>query len=419
MAASDKAFVDAQNASRRGRLNEEAAERQEDRQQVLDERQDTLFNRSTTLFEQQQKFLADEREQQKFGRDANTAIAMFKATGGQVYQPVLDLYKRIPDGGKFHEFVRNDDGTFKFDVEWQGQRYRTDKATFDEVGKMVMSIGNPAQYLADSGAAAAAEAEFNQQKELARIKAAGRQKEETLKFFDGKMTSKQYYDGRKQFSDEYNDIMSNDPEALMTPDASAEGGQRRIGIEEYIAGKFLTMGIDISGLQAQPDGSLRDMTPPDPTTTSFRDMQKYLIDAKLADDVTAVDATIDAFIDLGRADELEGLFSGNDKASKKRRARIKAAKEAKAAGSAEEAAAKDAAAAAIIVNEGAVDEPVVSESGAIPDKGPQINPRTGKPYPKKDEAPVNKFFRTKVAPAARGVFEAIDEKNKATSGKGS
>ena len=123
MAASDVAGINAFNQSKSRRLNEEAAGRQEkrqvkqdERQEVLQGRDDVLFNRSTTLFEQQQKFREDELGLRKFGRDANTAIALFRSTSGQVFQPILDLYERIPDGGKFHEFKRNDDGTFDYEV---------------------------------------------------------------------------------------------------------------------------------------------------------------------------------------------------------------------------------------------------------------------------------------------------------------
>ena len=87
MAASDAAFVDAQNQSRRGRLNEEAAVKQEERQGTLDERQDTLFNRSTTLFEQQQKLFGDEQAQKKLAKKMNTAAAMWRGSGGSGQLP--------------------------------------------------------------------------------------------------------------------------------------------------------------------------------------------------------------------------------------------------------------------------------------------------------------------------------------------
>jgi hypothetical protein len=352
MAASDVAFINANNASRRGRLNEDAAVKQEERQGVLEERQDVLFNRSTTLFEQQQKLLGDERELKKYGRDANSAMALFRATKGQVYQPILDLYERIPDGGKFHQFSRNEDGTFKFDIEWQGQRMRSDSASFDEVGKMAMSIANPAQYLQASGAAASAEADHQNKLEIERIKAQAKQKDKVSRIPGGALSVPEYNDLRKQFGEEYQDIRDNNPELLEMPDASTESGTRTLTFEEYQAKQFNRLGVDLSGLKVTDTGGVEDLTPPDPTTSTFTEVREFLVKSGRSDQTNATDATIDAFIQMGRAEELRDKFSGGTLTPAQDQ-KIESAITSKNAGTGDEAAAADAETASVIVRDGA------------------------------------------------------------------
>ena len=406
MAASDAAFVDAQNQSRRGRLNEEAAVKQEERQGTLDERQDTLFNRSTTLFEQQQKLFGDEQAQKKLAKKMNTAAAMWRGSGGQVFQPFLDAYKDVPDGGKMHSFSRNDDGSFNVDMEWEGERFTSDSMSFEEASKMMMSIANPLRYLEESGATALAEAEHQNKLELARIKALGKQKEDT-KIIDGKMSAGDYTKFTDAFGEDYKFLFENQPDLLKIPDAAAEDGFRQITPAEYRAGRFMKLGFDFSGAVMQ-DGNVVDKTPPNVMTATFAETQKYFLDSDLGDQITSVDMAIDEFIkgDINRGQELldRGMFSGSTKIDKERRRRIERAIQQKksTAKSKADAAAADSKAAIEVIN--SADGDAVSDNdprnfsnnapggnrqGVIPDKAAKIpiNPATGKPYP------VNEFIR--------------------------
>ena len=307
MAASDAAFSRSFNRAENTRKVDKASAKAEERQGVVDERSETLFNRSTTLFEQQQKFLKDDRALQQFGRDANRAVSMFRASGGQVFQPMLDTYKSLPDGGQFHEFRRNDDGSFDFEVEWQGQRFKKQGATFDDIGNMMMSIANPAKYLEDSGAAAAAAAKFTQDKELARIKALKGQKAE-LKVFNGQITLDDYNDTREKFKDEFLSFLEKDPTMLDIPDPGAEEGTRQMTFEEYQAGKFGALGIDVTGSQFGDDGKVGQTPPINLLTATFPEMVQFGIDEQNLSPIEAVGFAADDLIAKKQFDELQTLL---------------------------------------------------------------------------------------------------------------
>jgi len=315
MPASDAAFVESLNRSEDRVLAKEDRGKREDRRQLADKRSETLFNRATTLFEDQQKFMKDEMAQKKLSKELNTGLSLFKASGGQIVQPMLNAYKQVPDGGKFSNFLRNDaDNTFSYDIEWAGNTHRAKDISFDEMGKMMMSLANPLAYLEQSGALAAAEADHQNRLEVERIKNL-KNKQDAVHLIDGKIPLKTYNETRAVHLTEYFKLLHEDPETLpKVTDTTTEEGVRRATFEEYTALRFGDIGIDVSGAKMAEDGQV-DVSgpPPNYTTASFTEIQQYFFKTNNTEGGKdlSVDMAIDSFVKNNRFDELNNL-SGTD-----------------------------------------------------------------------------------------------------------
>lgn len=103
--------------------------------------------REAALFEQQQALMNDETARMNYMRDVNAAMAIWKATGGQVWQPMVDHYNnKMPDGGQITKLLRNDDGTFSVEFDYGGSR-QSSKMTKDELGSVFMALADPQGFL--------------------------------------------------------------------------------------------------------------------------------------------------------------------------------------------------------------------------------------------------------------------------------
>lgn len=373
MAASDAVGIRAFNQSvDRGRRRE-AEDKAEGRQQTQDERQDILFNRSTTLFEDQQRFLNDEIAQKKLSKKLNRAMSIYNASGGQVYQPYLNAYADIPDGGKMLSFRRNDDATFDYEIEWQGKRFKKKGATFDEVGKFMMSIANPVLYLEQSGAIAAARQEHEDAKELARIKA-GVVPRDLIRGTN--LTVSEYNDARKKYSDDYFELL--EARALNPEDESLNnevlGEDDKFGVlthGEYIDQQFDKIGINVAGAVLDDKGILEQRPHINGATATFTEILSHFNRDVFgaANDSEAFEFAIELMLENERFDEAENVIKTSGLQAvpevQKRVTQALAAARAKAAsksGADADATAADVEAAKITVGGG--DETTQTKAGA-------------------------------------------------------
>ncbi len=313
MAASDAAFSRSFNRAESTRKQDIAAGKAEGRQQTLDERQDILFNRSTSLFEQQQRFLNDEIAQKKLSKKLNRAMSIYNASGGQVYQPYLNAYKDIPDGGKMLNFRRNDDGTFDYEIEWQGERFKKKGATFNEVGKFMMSIANPVLYLEQSGAIAAARQEHEDAKELARIKAGVKPPRDLIQGTN--LTVEEYNSARKNFSDTYFKLLDarldNPEDASLNNEVLGEDD--KFGVlthDEYIDQQFDKIGINVAGAVLDDKGILEQRPRIDGSTATFAEILSHFERDVFgaANAAEAFEFAIELMLENERFDEAENVI---------------------------------------------------------------------------------------------------------------
>lgn len=244
------------------------------RAQSGERREVDAFQRDKQLWEEKWRLMHDQEAKAKYQERMNRALATFQSTGGQVYQPLVDVYNdQMPDGGKVHSLVRNDDGTYDIDLEHGGKRQTMKKLTRDQLGMFAMSIADPTSYLQMEMDAAGEQAKQAGAEKLQRLKnkgsleaAAARAGGKTAKA-DVDMVETKY--GKRSLSElreEFGDWRTRNPDL---PDP---------GFEEWVR---MTTGAVIS-----KTSEARARAPLDVTKASFGELRSDLLKRK-ADDIRA------------------------------------------------------------------------------------------------------------------------------------
>lgn len=130
------------------------------------------FGMQRELFDRQTKLFNDQQERETLQRELNRGMATLKATGGQVYQPLVDAYNNLmPDGGRINTMTRNPDGSFDIEYDHGGKRMSLSGQSLEEVGSFFMSMSDPEGFLNMQREIAASAAEQAAAERLERLKA--------------------------------------------------------------------------------------------------------------------------------------------------------------------------------------------------------------------------------------------------------
>lgn len=217
---------------KRSEQERELAGKREGRAEAQEGRAQERFGMERELYQRQTKLLNDQQARETLQRELNRGMATMKATGGQVYQPVVDTYNNLmPDGGRINSVTRNPDGTFDVEYDMKGQRMNLKGQTADEFGSFFMSMADPEAFLNMHRNIEATKAEQAAAERLERLKA-------SLK---DKATPAQYARAYKEFSDIYDKAYTAGELAGGEP---LPGAPDR---EEWIRGKMVESGFTIGG----------------------------------------------------------------------------------------------------------------------------------------------------------------------------
>ena len=217
---------------KRSEQERELAGKREDRAQAQEGREQERFGMQRELYQRQTNLLNDQDARTKFERDLNLGVATLRTTAGQVFQPLVDLYNtQMPDGGRINTMVRNPDGTFDIEYDWNGTRVPMKGKSLDDVGAFFLSQSDPAGFLNMQRETAAKAAEQAAAERLERLKASLRDKP----------TPKEYADGYATFSEIYDKSFTAGELAGGGP---LPGAPPR---EEWVRNKMIEAGFTIGG----------------------------------------------------------------------------------------------------------------------------------------------------------------------------
>lgn len=212
----------------RARVREDqlkTAEQARDLSQRRDARAEEQMNMQRDLYQRQRKLFEDEQARQEYMRGANRAMATFRATAGQVYQPAVDFYnENMPDGGRINMMTRNPDGTFDFEYDANGKRIKQTGVSADDVGGFFMALGDPQGYISHHNAMKLQAAEAIAERELERYKS-------DLK---NRQTPEKYTNAYDKFSEAYvrafgGDALTAPPEGVPSHDEWVAQRMREAG----------------------------------------------------------------------------------------------------------------------------------------------------------------------------------------------
>lgn len=242
-----KASSDAYNAGikqnellARSEQERELAAARDTRAEAQEGREQERFGMQRELYERQTRLLNDQEAREKMQRELNRGMATLKATGGQVYQPLIDTYNNLmPDGGRINGVVRNPDGTFDVEYDLKGQRMSLKGQTTEDFGSFFMSMSDPEGFLNMHREIDATKAERAAAERLERLKA-------ELK---NKPSPTQYANAYDTFSEIYDKAYTAGDALTGVPGEPLPGAPAR---EEWVRAKMIEAGFVAGGGGGEP-----------------------------------------------------------------------------------------------------------------------------------------------------------------------